>query len=280
MKARPLPDKVLAALLLSCTLLLTSCHSNRKLAGSGSVRAVAHRVWTYSISHPDGFTLDITTMTEPAEGVVVAYAATQGCHSRKQLGRVVRHAMRHDGYVGGWLDTADSLYYFDSDRLFPEDSLDAAIRFGTENGQLAVFVLSKGSEVRLDTQNTTPEWTLQEAKCAESLNIQPTKDTILVKLNWWLAKAVLRDFSLAQLDSVVNTLCHPGDRFEITYWDYQLEYWSFIPAKMRAEYLYDQINEMCPNSITAVHIRKETLKEGEQMPNQPPYKILMICRKH
>lgn len=151
MKARPLPDKVLAALLLSCTLLLTSCHSSRKLAGSGSVRAVANRVWTYSISHPDGFTLDITTMTEPAEGVVVAYAATQGCHSRKQLGRVVRHAMRHNGYVGGWLDTADSLYYFDSDRLFPEDSLDAAIRFGAENGQLAVFVLSKGREVRLDT---------------------------------------------------------------------------------------------------------------------------------
>ena len=124
-------------LLLSCTLLLTSCHSNRKLAGTGSVRAVANRVWTYSISHPDGFTMDISTMTAPAEGIVVAYAATQGCHSRKQL--------------GGWLDTADSLYYFDSDRLFPEDSLDAAIRFGAENGQLAVFVLSKGREVRLDT---------------------------------------------------------------------------------------------------------------------------------
>ena len=93
--------------------------------------------------------MDVATMTEPKEGVVVAYAATQGCHSRKQLGRVVRHAIRHDGYVGGWLDTSDSLYYFDSSRLFPEDSLAAAIRFGIENGQIAVFVLSERREVRL-----------------------------------------------------------------------------------------------------------------------------------
>ncbi|MBO7444879.1 MAG: hypothetical protein J6T86_00505 [Bacteroidales bacterium] len=267
-------------LLLSSALLLTSCHSNRQLVGTGSVKALTDSIWTYGISHPDGFTLDINTMTEPVNGVVVAYAATQGSHSRKQLGRVVRHAKRHDGYVGGWLDATDSLYYFDSSRLFPEDSLDAAIRFGVENEQLAVFVLSEGREVRLDTQNRSPEWTLQEAKCAEGLNIQPTEDTIIVKLNWWLAKAELRDFSLAHLDSVMNTLCHPCARFEITYWDYQYEYWSFIPAKMRAEYLYDRMNEMCPNNVTAVHIRYELLKEWEEIPNQTPYKVLMICRKH
>ncbi|MBP5649516.1 MAG: hypothetical protein J6X01_00355 [Bacteroidales bacterium] len=54
--------------------------------------------------------------------------------------------------MGGWLDTTDSLYYFDSSRLFPEDSLSAAIRFGVKNKQLAVYVLSKGHEVRLDAQ--------------------------------------------------------------------------------------------------------------------------------
>ena len=140
--------KTLAALFLASTLLLTSCYSSSKLTG-GSVRTVADSVWAYSLRHPDGFTIDIAAMTEPTEGVVVAYAATQGCHSRKQLGRVVRHALRHDGYVGGWLDTSDSLYYFDSSRLFPEDSLTAAIRFGIENGQIAVFVLSEGREIRL-----------------------------------------------------------------------------------------------------------------------------------
>jgi hypothetical protein len=54
--------------------------------------------------------------------------------------------------VGGWLDTTDSLYYFDSSRLSPEDSLSAAIRFGVENKQLAVYVLSKEAEIRLDAQ--------------------------------------------------------------------------------------------------------------------------------
>ncbi len=49
---------------------------------------------------------------------------------------------------------------------------------------------------------------------------------------------------------------------------------------MRAEYLYNRMNEMCPNSVTAVHVRYEMLKEGEKMPNQPPYKVLMICRRH
>ena len=140
---------VLAAVLLSCALLLSSCYSGSKLVG-GSVRAVSDSIWAYGLRHPDGFTMDVATMMEPTEGVVVAYAATQGCHSRKQLGRVVRHALRHDGYVGGWLDTTDSLYYFDSSRLFPEDSLAAAIRFGIENGQIAVFVLSEGREVRLE----------------------------------------------------------------------------------------------------------------------------------
>ena len=144
---------VLATALLASVLLLSSCYSHSKLVG-GSVKAVADSVWVYSIQHPDGFTMNLATMTEPSEGVVVAYAATQGCHSRKQLGRVVRHAVRHDGYVGGWLDTSDSLYYFDSSRLFPEDSLATAIRFGIENGQIAVFVLSEGREVRLDTAST------------------------------------------------------------------------------------------------------------------------------
>lgn len=136
---------------MACGLLLTACYSHSWLVGEGGVKAVADRVWTYSISHPDGFTMNLATMTEPTEGVVVAYASTQGCHSRKQLGRVVRHAIRHDGYVGGWLDTSDSLYYFDSSRLFPEDSLDAAIQFGIENDQIAVFVLSQGCEIRLNT---------------------------------------------------------------------------------------------------------------------------------
>ena len=157
MKKHILRGNALTTLLLASVLLLTSCYSHSKLVGGRSVKAVADSVWVYSVRHPDGFTMNLSTMTEPSEGVVVAYAATQGCHSRKQLGRVVRHAIRHDGYVGGWLDTSDSLYYFDSSRLFPEDSIAAAIRFGIENGQIAIFILSEGREVRLDSASVYPQ---------------------------------------------------------------------------------------------------------------------------
>ena len=44
---------------------------------------------------------------------------------------------------------ADSLYYFDSVRVFPEDSLSAAVRFGKANHQIAIFILSSGEEVLL-----------------------------------------------------------------------------------------------------------------------------------
>jgi hypothetical protein len=42
------------------------------------------------------------------------------------------------------------LYYFDSDRLFPESDPGAAVSFALENGQLAVYVLSTGEEIRID----------------------------------------------------------------------------------------------------------------------------------
>ena len=88
-------------------------------------------------------------MSQPTEGISVSYIQTQDAHSREQLTEVVRHALSHEGYVGGWLCTDDSLYYFDSDRLFPEDSIEAAKRFGLENGQQAIYVLSTDTEIRL-----------------------------------------------------------------------------------------------------------------------------------
>lgn len=136
------------SVLVLCCFLLTACFSG-KLITTARVESTADQVWTYSVSHPDGFTIDLRTMTEPTEGIAVSYAATQGCHSRDKLDYVVTHAMKHDGFVGGWLDTTDSLYYFDSARIFPEDSLSAAMKFGLENGQIAIFIISEGKEIRL-----------------------------------------------------------------------------------------------------------------------------------
>lgn len=109
-----------------CGIVLSSCFSKRELVRYDQIDALSDQVWTYSLSHPDGFTMDLNTMTTPTEGIVVAYAAPQGCHSREKLNYVISHAMIHEGIVGGWLDVTDSLYYFDSSRIFPEDSLEAA----------------------------------------------------------------------------------------------------------------------------------------------------------
>ena len=111
--------------------------------------ALADNLWTFSTTHPDGFTLDVNTWEEPEEGISVAYSATQGSHDRSDLEFVVNHAKSNGGYVGGWLDTESGRYYFDSVRIFPEDSLEQALDFARQNEQKAVYIISSGREVRL-----------------------------------------------------------------------------------------------------------------------------------
>jgi hypothetical protein len=137
------------SVVIVCGILLTSCFNSSRLARNQHIEGIANQVWTYSLTHPDGFTIDLSTMTVPTKGIVVAYEATQGCHSREKLNYVISHAMAHNRVVGGWFDTSDSLYYFDSSRIFPEDSLEAAKKFGIENGQIAIFLISEGKEIRL-----------------------------------------------------------------------------------------------------------------------------------
>ena len=136
-------------LFLCSVSVLASCANEDSPVKNENVTEIANKVWAFSQSHPDGFTLDIHTMTCPTEGIAVSYAATQDSHSRDQLEYVVSHALQHDGYVGGWYNNDDGLYYFDSTRLFPEDSLAAAIQFGKENGQQSVFILSSSTDIPL-----------------------------------------------------------------------------------------------------------------------------------
>lgn len=117
---------------------------------TSEVQAAADWVWTYSQAHPEGFTVDIHGREVPTEGLSVAYAATQGRHTKEDLGEVVSHALAHDGYVGGWWNSEDSLYYFDSVRILPESNPSEAVSFALENEQLAFYVLSTGEEVRID----------------------------------------------------------------------------------------------------------------------------------
>ena len=142
---------LIAVLAISGTVCFASCSSNEDNATEQSnISVIADKVWAFSQTHPDGFTIDIRTMTEPTEGIAVSYAVTQNSHSRDQLDKVVSHALQHDGYVGGWFNSEDGLYYFDSTKLFPESDLKGAIQFGKENGQHSVFILSTYTDIPLD----------------------------------------------------------------------------------------------------------------------------------
>lgn len=138
-------------LLVLTFLIILSCGTARHTTSSGQTAyaTLADSIWSFSQTHPDGFTLHLATWSEPSAGFSVAYEATQNRHNKEGLDYVIGHAQSHEGYVGGWLDSADSLYYFDSVRVFPEDSLSAAIVFGKENHQIAIYRLSTGEEIRL-----------------------------------------------------------------------------------------------------------------------------------
>ena len=152
---------LIAVLSICGTASFASCASNDGNATEQSeITAIADKVWAFSQTHPDGFTINIRTMTEPTEGIAVSYAATQNSYScvpsvaselsssvRDQLDKVVSHALQHEGYVSGWYNGEDGLYYFDSTKLFPENDLKGAIQFGKENGQYSVFILSTYTEI-------------------------------------------------------------------------------------------------------------------------------------
>lgn len=136
-------------------LALVACGTTRQTAQpmwttTVTTITLADSLWTFSQTHADGFTLDINTWEMPTEGIAVAYSATQDRHDRDDLEFVVSHARSHGGYVGGWLDTETGRYYFDSVRVFPEDSIVQASQFGRENAQIAIYILSSGKEIRLE----------------------------------------------------------------------------------------------------------------------------------
>ena len=155
---------LIGVLTICGTASFASCSSNEDNATEQSIITnIADKVWSFSQSHPDGFTIDIRTMTEPTEGIAVSYAATQNSHScvplvaseqsssaRDQLDKVVSHALQHEGYVGGWYNREDGLYYFDSTKLFPENDLKGALQFGKENGQHSVFILSTYTDIPIN----------------------------------------------------------------------------------------------------------------------------------
>ena len=230
-------------LALCSSSVLAACGNSDAATGQDSLTAIADKVWTFSQSHPDGFTIDIRTMTEPKEGIAVSYAETQHSHSRNQLEKVVSHALSHDGYVGGWLNTEDGLYYFDSTKLFPETSLGSAIQFGKENNQQSAFVLSTCTDIPVN------------GKVAQIVE----RDTLLVGTT-----GDYRPLSFCEADG--------------TYWGYGIEVAKAIASKLgvgikfvktswptlTADVLTEpQLFDLAIGGITITDARKQTMLMSE-----------------
>ena len=127
----------------------------------------------------------------------------------------------------------------------------------------------------MTTQDVSEIMTIQEAKFSEWQNIKPSKDTILVRLYWKLAKEELLDFSLDDLKKIIHSVCPENDRFELTYWDYYVEEKSSYLAARRGTFLCQQMDSICPNSISKITIKQETIARYTE--EQPGYRVLMIC---
>ncbi|MBQ9660836.1 MAG: nucleoside hydrolase [Bacteroidales bacterium] len=131
-------------LLALCASAIFSAHAQEyKLTDKDLVNVI----YAMGQMYPDGFTLDLNTMRQPTEGLMVSYKETQNSFDRKSLPAVIKHARAHQNLVGGWYDAEEDKYYFDSTRMFPEDSLAAAVAFARANDQHTVYVASKNINV-------------------------------------------------------------------------------------------------------------------------------------
>jgi len=111
---------------------------------------LASALYVMGQMYPDGFTLDLKTMRQPTEGLIVPYNATLNSVDRKSLTLVIKHAREHDNLVGGRYDSENGKYYYNSYHSFPESDLDAAMKFARETKQDSIHVISMGIDVNAD----------------------------------------------------------------------------------------------------------------------------------
>ncbi|MBO4537071.1 MAG: nucleoside hydrolase [Bacteroidales bacterium] len=116
--------------------------------GEFSDKELATIIYAMGKMNPEGFTLKLDDLSQPTEGIMVSYGATQNSTERKSIPAVIKHARAHEGLVGGSFIPEDGTYYFDSTRPFPEDDLASALKFARENGQKSVYVVSKDIHVK------------------------------------------------------------------------------------------------------------------------------------
>lgn len=98
-------------------------------------------------SNPEGFTIKLPSLESVESGIVAAYLETQNCYAAVGLQYVIRHAMQNSQTMGGWLNSDNGYYYFDSVKVF--ENLNEAIAFGRENQQIAIYDLTNRQLIKL-----------------------------------------------------------------------------------------------------------------------------------
>lgn len=120
-----------------------------------NIKTLAKQVFAFAQTNKDGFTLNLKTFRPVTAGIVASYSATQNSFSENDLQSVIYHALTHDGIVGGWYNSKDGKYYFDSNKVFKYSELTEAIEFGIANKQCAIFDIDNLEEIRIDSQVLT-----------------------------------------------------------------------------------------------------------------------------
>lgn len=103
-----------------------------------------------AVANPAGFTFNVETNEMQATGYAVALAASQNSFGADGLESVINLVTSADcpaSCVGGWMDTATGLYYYDATVIIEDRA--AAIAFGRLQGQIAIFHLDTLTEIRL-----------------------------------------------------------------------------------------------------------------------------------
>lgn len=101
-------------------------------------------------ANPAGFTYNVEQNQMQASGYAVALACTQDSHGIDGLESVINIVMNGNtgaSCIGGWLDTATGLYYWDATVIF--EDRETAINFGRMQKQIAIFDLNNMKEIRL-----------------------------------------------------------------------------------------------------------------------------------
>lgn len=107
-------------------------------------------VWEYSLNNPYGFTLNLKTMQAVEYGISVAYLETQDSFGKEDLIKVINHSLNHQSFVGGWFNSENNQYYFDSVKIFKNSELKEAIQFAKENKQIAIFDITNKEEIIIE----------------------------------------------------------------------------------------------------------------------------------